>query len=117
MSEEKEPRFDLLPITFDDVVIDVKKSADEGKLVGIIDEQAGGIIGYAIGDEHAELFLEAMANQHDGPDTDIVFDGPPGNESGRFVEVEDENGKSISAGKWLLREDNVWVLRLQGVKR
>ena len=25
----------------------------------------------------------------------IVFDGPPSHESGRFVEVEDENGASV----------------------
>lgn len=30
----------------------------------------------------------------------IVFDGPPGPESGRFVEVEDEDGNSISVGTW-----------------
>jgi hypothetical protein len=47
---------------------------------------------------------------------DIVFDGPPGPEAGRFVEVEDENRRSISVGEWLQRPgDNVdgnWVLRL-----
>lgn len=32
---------------------------------------------------------------------DIVFDGPPSHESGRFVEVEDETGKSISVGEWI----------------
>lgn len=30
----------------------------------------------------------------------IVCDGPPGPESGRFVEVEDESGKSIAVGTW-----------------
>lgn len=30
----------------------------------------------------------------------IVFDGPPGPEGGRFVEVENEHGKSISVGTW-----------------
>lgn len=30
----------------------------------------------------------------------IVFDGPPGHEGGRFVEVEDANGKSICFGRW-----------------
>ena len=29
---------------------------------------------------------------------DIVFDGPPSHESGRFVEVEDEAGRSIRVG-------------------
>jgi hypothetical protein len=46
---------------------------------------------------------------------DIVFDGPPGNESGRFVEVEHE-GKSIKLGEWVKREDGYWVLRIPGVE-
>jgi hypothetical protein len=42
---------------------------------------------------------------------DIVFDGPPGHESGRFVEVE-RDGKSISLGEWQQRSDGYWVLRI-----
>jgi hypothetical protein len=44
--------------------------------------------------------------------TDIVFDGPPGHDSGRFVEVEDGTGKSINIGEWIEREDGLWALRL-----
>ena len=43
---------------------------------------------------------------------DIVFDGPPGHESGRFVEVEDEKGASFRAGEWIQRPDGFWALRL-----
>ena len=43
---------------------------------------------------------------------DIVFDGPPGPESGRFVEVENSQGKSISFGEWKVRADGYWVLRI-----
>ena len=43
---------------------------------------------------------------------DIVFDGPPGHESGRFVEVEDETGRSIEFGEWMQRQDGFWVLRI-----
>lgn len=46
---------------------------------------------------------------------EIVFDGPPGPEAGRFIEVEDGNGKSICAGEWLQRGENEWVLRLPDV--
>lgn len=47
------------------------------------------------------------------PETiDIVFDGPPGPECGRFVEVEDSSRKSISVGEWRLRNDGYWVLRI-----
>lgn len=45
----------------------------------------------------------------------IVFDGPPGPDSGRFVEVEDEQGRSINAGTWSAREDGLWELRISGV--
>lgn len=44
---------------------------------------------------------------------DIVFDGPPSHESGRFVEVEDETGKSINFGEWVKRDDGYWVLRIK----
>lgn len=30
----------------------------------------------------------------------IIFDGPPGPEGGRFVEVENGEGKSVNAGEW-----------------
>ena len=39
----------------------------------------------------------------------IVFDGPPGPEAGRFVEVETSDGKSINAGRWEQR-GNYWHL-------
>ena len=43
---------------------------------------------------------------------DIVFDGPPGPQGPRFVEVEDEQRKSIRVGEWLQRPDGYWLLRL-----
>ena len=43
---------------------------------------------------------------------DVVFDGPPGPEPGRFIEVEDEAGRSIDVGEWVERRDGYWVLRL-----
>ena len=43
---------------------------------------------------------------------DIVFDGPPSPEPGRFVEVEDANGNSIRVGEWMERDDGAWVLRI-----
>jgi hypothetical protein len=44
---------------------------------------------------------------------DIVFDGPPGPNSGRFVEVEDDAGRSVDVGDWIEREDRYWALRIQ----
>ena len=42
----------------------------------------------------------------------IVFDGPPGPEAGRFVEVETDDGASINAGEWIDRGDGLWALRI-----
>lgn len=44
---------------------------------------------------------------------DIVFDGPPGHEAGRFVEVENSEGISINAREWIKRPDGYWALRIQ----
>lgn len=42
----------------------------------------------------------------------IIFDGPPGHEAGRFVEVETDDGRSIDAGEWIERPDGFWALRI-----
>jgi hypothetical protein len=42
----------------------------------------------------------------------VIFDGPPAHESGRFVEVEDESGASIKVGEWKDRGDGTWALVL-----
>lgn len=46
-------------------------------------------------------------------EVDIVFDGPPAHESGRFVEVErTSNGHGVSIGRWHERDDGLWALRI-----
>jgi hypothetical protein len=41
----------------------------------------------------------------------IVFDGPPNHEAGRFVEVEDEQGRGLKAGTWTeRRHGGYWQL-------
>ena len=42
---------------------------------------------------------------------DVVFDGPPSHESGRFIEVEDEDGAGVGCGRWRERDDGFWALR------
>jgi hypothetical protein len=42
----------------------------------------------------------------------IIFDGPPGHESGRFVEVNDATGKSVNAGEWV-ENGPFWELIIQ----
>jgi hypothetical protein len=51
-----------------------------------------------------------------GTHIDVVFDGPPGPEPPRFIEVEDEQGRSINFGEWLRRSDGYWVLRFNFVR-
>ena len=43
----------------------------------------------------------------------IVFDGPPGREGPRFVEVEDDTGHSIRVGEWVPLGDGHWALRIE----
>lgn len=43
----------------------------------------------------------------------IIFDGPPGPEAGRFIEVETDDGKSVNAGEWIERDDGTWALRIR----
>jgi hypothetical protein len=43
---------------------------------------------------------------------DIVFDVPPGHETGLFVEIEDQEGRGIRFGEWHKRDDGYWVLRI-----
>lgn len=43
---------------------------------------------------------------------DIVFDGLPGHEGARLIEVDDQNKASIKAGEWIHRDDGYWVLRI-----
>ncbi len=42
----------------------------------------------------------------------IIFDGPPGPEAGRFVEVHDADDRGVSVGEWRERKDGFWELRI-----
>ena len=45
-------------------------------------------------------------NNYVYPNIHVVFDGPPSHESGRFVEVELDNGHSVCRGEWIERSPN-----------
>ena len=47
----------------------------------------------------------------------IVFDGPPGPEGPRFIEVETDDGYSIPVGEWQERPDGDWALRIAALPR
>jgi hypothetical protein len=47
----------------------------------------------------------------------VVFDGPPGPFAGRFVEVETPDGKGISIGRWIERDDGYWALEIDVIPK
>lgn len=47
----------------------------------------------------------------------VVFDGPPGPEGPRFIEVEADDGCSIRVGEWQERPDGNWALRIAALPR
>ena len=40
----------------------------------------------------------------------IRFDGPPGPVAGRFIEVEDLEGRGLGVGRWEEQADGTWLL-------
>jgi len=63
--------------------------------------------------ENAELRkqLELEHDQRDRLPINIILDAPPFHDSGRFVEVETDDGKSIRVGEWI-EKDGYWALRI-----
>ena len=52
-----------------------------------------------------------MGEKHTPKEIRIIFDGSPGPTAGRFVEVENELGRSIKFGEWHEDRDGFWSLR------
>jgi hypothetical protein len=59
-----------------------------------------------------QAYWVAKAHQDRAEAINILFDGPPGRQSGRFVEVENDDGESINAGEWIQCENGLWALRI-----
>lgn len=64
------------------------------------------------GAEEVEPATVSDSRREDVGALNIVFDGPPASESGRFVEVETDDGASVRVGEWIDRGDGTWALRL-----
>lgn len=56
--------------------------------------------------------LKAMRQNAGAEFVDVVFDGPPGPEAGRFVEAEHPPGTSVNVGRWIDRKNGYWALRV-----
>ncbi len=52
--------FTVQELFFEDNFEDLKRTFDEGNLLGIIDEEKGGFIAYAIGVEHTDLIIDSL---------------------------------------------------------
>lgn len=81
-----------------------------------IDKCAGSPrMGCVFADDPAVLAVRSALSADDEGDAavDVVFDGPPSHESGRFVETEDVFGASVSVGEWIDRGDGMWALRIK----
>ena len=66
-------------------------------------------------DKAGEMFVDFIKEGFRLADSkliDIVFETDDTFGAGRFVEVEDVTGKSISVGEWVNREDGFTVLRI-----
>jgi NTP pyrophosphatase (non-canonical NTP hydrolase) len=53
-----------------------------------------------------------MESRQDAEAINIIFDGPPGPEAGRFVEIETDDGKSLNVGEWIEKSGGMWALRI-----
>ena len=49
-------------------------------------------------------------NEGSSPLVWVVLDGPPGPVPGRFVELEDAEGRSVAVAHWVERPDRLWSL-------
>lgn len=65
------------------------------------------------GQRNALEFIVTAVNAYDPterarPYVDVLFDGPAGPESGRFIECEYPAGTSVNAGEWIEDEHPGW---------
>lgn len=82
------------------------------RLASAVDAQniADTAVKAARGDRDAARASLAEADQHPAAEVWVVFDGPPGAESGRFIETEDGNGHGAGGFLWQVRADGLWQL-------
>jgi hypothetical protein len=66
--------------------------------------------------DEVDTVLRAMLDAP-GSSYRLVFDGFPSPTGPRFIELEDDNGKSIEAGEWRARSDGNCELVLPLVRR
>lgn len=75
------------------------------------DEQEEAAMGPDLGGRPGKM--DTLAKKAKTPPINIIFDGPPSHRSGRFVEVEDDQGRSLGIGTWIDRGGGYWALRIE----
>jgi hypothetical protein len=103
-------------VAFARALLSASKPAAPSDLVKIISKSLEPECAQVVDDEFFNL-IDAAAPSADMQDErgaffDVVFDGPPSHVSGRFVEVEDEQGRAFNAGEWVDRGNGLWALRI-----
>ena len=78
--------------------------------IGLTGDQMTRLLGLFKLLEVTPVIATALERGEGGEAVYVIFDGPPSHESGRFVEVETEDGKSISVGKWENYSGEYWRL-------
>ena len=63
-------------------------------------------------DSYQQELKDAADSQEKQTHINIIFDGPPSHNAGRFVEVENDERKSLHIGEWKRRDDGYWALRI-----
>jgi len=91
----------------------LKSRGDFDARLEFMDRDWGGGIVYSHKYEICMVCRMSLAEWWEKRDVklDIIFDGPPSHESGRFIEVNDSaTGASIRWGRWRDNEDGTWSL-------
>lgn len=100
---------DSLDLDKTEQLVDAARSVGGAILRGVADDWHATQVALAESERVPDVQKATVAR---GERVHVIFDGPPGPESGRFVEVEDDRGNSIRAGEWSKRRDGLWVLSL-----
>ena len=58
--DSEDHSYHALDLNYDDHFVDLWKSFNNDQLIGIVSEAEGGIIAYAIGEDHANIIINAL---------------------------------------------------------
>ena len=59
-----------------------------------------------------EIERQGWRAQPEAEHINVVFDRGPGPWPQQLIDVEDDQGRSVTAGEWIERDDGTWALRI-----